>query len=403
MKRNYLYPANIFSVQNVSPVALVLILSCLAACARPAPPPPPFGIDCPASESRVCWTNGTMESDCLRDFLAQADPDRSRPAPELDRKLAQALDMFERGEPAQALPMIRKYADQGNAEALCALGRARELGLGTAVDSARAEESYRAAMARDSAEAAGRLGLMGLLGTAPGIGQDQAMDLIRQAAGLGRGDFLFLLAELNARPGSFFNIPDRVFCYLVRAGACRDPWAMFYVGILYEYSLQDPKTAVVWYWRAADLGHSRAAAALARLYEKGSGLPRDDAQALAWYLVAANNRPPRVGTDRAWYINDIDVGRDHYVPPALARLYLHGEGVPPDVHKAAFWAARTLLEHRTSANDLLPEIQAALPPGEWERIQAEAKSWRPNPSPLVKPRLAERLFEAKVLEKGPAQ
>ena len=231
------------------PAARALLLFCLlalAACARPAPPPP-FETDCATADSWFCWGNRTEaeKRECLRGFLLQSEPDRRGPAPALDRRLAQALDLFERGEQAQALPVIQKYADQGKAEALCALGQALELGLGLAVDPARAREAYGAAMARGSAEAAGRLGIMGLLGAAPDLGEEQSLDLIRQAAGQGRGDFLFLLAELDAKPGSIFHIPDRAFCYLARAASYRDPWAMFYLGILYEYSLKDLEQGLV--------------------------------------------------------------------------------------------------------------------------------------------------------------
>ena len=139
------------------------------------------------------------------------------------------------------------------------------------------------------------------------------------------------------------------------------------------------------------------------MYEEGRGLPRDEVQALAWYLVAADNRPPGPERANAWYIDEIDVGVDRAVPPALARLYLHGEGVPRDVSKAAFWAARTQMENRRSVDHLLPEIQASLTPGEWERIQAEAWNWRPTPSPLVKPRLAERVFNRQAPGSEPAQ
>lgn len=330
-------------------------VSLLAACARPAPPPP-FDLECPVGESQACWKTKSVNDPCLGNYLAQAEIDRRTPRPALDLELKQALDLFDVGDFKRALPGIRKYAAKG------------------------------------IAEAAGRLGILGLMGAAPDIGQNHAMDLISHAAGQGLGDFMFLLAELAAQSGSVFDISDRTLCLLGRAGSYRDPWAMFYVGVLYEYSLRDLRQGLVWYWRSATLGHSRAAAAIAHLYEEGRGLPQDDAQALAWYLVAANNRPPDAGNTTVWYIDDIDVGMDWAVPPALARLYLHGEGVPRDARKAAFWAARTHMENRRGIDGLLPEIQAALAPGEWERIQAEAWNWRPASSPVVKPRLAARLF-----------
>jgi TPR repeat protein len=342
-------------------------MSCLGACARPVPQPPPFELDCPSDNPKTCWESEVKDGSCLRGLLAEAEPDRRTPRPALDRELKQALDLYDGGDFERALPGIRKYAAQG------------------------------------LAEASGRLGVLGLLGAAPDIGAVQAMDLIRHAAGQGLGDFMFLLAELAAQPGSVFDISDRTFCLLARAASYRDPWAMFYLGILYEYSLKDLERGLVWYWRAATFGHSRAAAAIAALYEEGRGLPRDEAQALAWYLVAAHNRLPSPEKANAWYIDNIDVGVDRAVPPALARLYLHGEGIPRDVPKAAFWAARTQMEGQRSIDGLLPEIQAALAPGEWERIRAEAWNWQPAPTPLIKPRLAERLFNQQARVAEPAK
>jgi TPR repeat protein len=42
-----------------------------------------------------------------------------------------------------------------------------------------------------------------------------------------------------------------------------------------------------WYRRAADQGNSQAQVNLGRLYERGMGVAKDNAQAIRWYGLAA--------------------------------------------------------------------------------------------------------------------
>ena len=63
------------------------------------------------------------------------------------------------------------------------------------------------------------------------------------------------------------------------------------LGNLYEAGSvlpQDPAQAAEWYRRAADKGHAGAQMNLAMMYFDGEGVPRDVAQAVAWYEKAAD-------------------------------------------------------------------------------------------------------------------
>ena len=64
------------------------------------------------------------------------------------------------------------------------------------------------------------------------------------------------------------------------------------LGNLYEAGSvlpQDPAQAAIWYRRAADKGHAGAQMNLAMMYFDGEGVPRDVVQAVAWYEKAAEH------------------------------------------------------------------------------------------------------------------
>ena len=64
------------------------------------------------------------------------------------------------------------------------------------------------------------------------------------------------------------------------------------LGNLYEAGSvlpQDPAQAAIWYRRAADKGHAGAQMNLAMMYFDGEGVPRDIVQAIAWYEKAAEH------------------------------------------------------------------------------------------------------------------
>src|SRR5690606_27229432 len=54
----------------------------------------------------------------------------------------------------------------------------------------------------------------------------------------------------------------------------------------------DPAMAAHWFTRAARLGNPLAMHNLARMYETGTGLARDDRKAFEWYAAAAGQLDP---------------------------------------------------------------------------------------------------------------
>ncbi len=131
------------------------------------------------------------------------------------------------------------------------------------------------------------------------------------------------------------------------------------LGNLYEAGSvlpQDPAQAAEWYRRAADKGHVGAQMNLAMMYFEGEGVPRDVPQAVAWYEKAADRGDAiasfslgsiyETGADRVR--RDAGEGRDVVSdgPPnrgsgtaqyRLGLMYRDGRGVPRDPTQAIEW------------------------------------------------------------------
>jgi uncharacterized protein len=69
-----------------------------------------------------------------------------------------------------------------------------------------------------------------------------------------------------------------------------DAVAQYNLGVMYEKGEGVPENdaeAVKWYRKAADQGNADAQLILGYMYEKGKGVPENDAEAVKWYRKAA--------------------------------------------------------------------------------------------------------------------
>ena len=87
----------------------------------------------------------------------------------------------------------------------------------------------------------------------------------------------------------------------------------------------------------AEHGDSAAQFALGLLYDKGQGVPRDDAKALEWYTKSAEG-----GYAKAQY--------------NLALMYEHGEGIKADLNQAREWFRKAAVGGNGSAMDHLRHL-----------------------------------------------
>jgi len=100
-----------------------------------------------------------------------------------------------------------------------------------------------------------------------------------------------------------------------------DAAAQYRLGVMYAKGQgvpRDDKQAAAWYLKAAEQDDTRAQFAIAEMYAKGQGLPQDDKQSALWYLKAADH-----GFPKAQY--------------TVGLMYAKGQGVPQDFIQAYKW------------------------------------------------------------------
>lgn len=232
----------------------------------------------------------------------------------------------------QAAQWFGNAAARNHGGALAALGYLHENGKGVPADPKRAADFYRRSAEQGNDEGLYYFGRA----LAHGIGIDtdrvRAATYLRQAAD--RGHYLARqeLAELQrtdrphpAEPAWAegvrrfqANDPAGAFRQFLTAAQAGHVLAQGQVGFHYEKGLGVPKDdalAVQWYRKAALAGDSRAQKNLGQMYELGQGVAEDWVQAAKWYEQSAAQGDPE--------------GND-----ALGRAYQYGIGVPQNRSKA---------------------------------------------------------------------
>ena len=105
------------------------------------------------------------------------------------------------------------------------------------------------------------------------------------------------------------------------AAQAGDASAQFNLGLMYDNGtgvLKDAAEAVRWYRLAADQGLAFAQYNLGAMYANGTGVLKDGAEAVRWFRLAADQG---------------DVGTQSY----LGVMYFEGSGVPRDIVTAHMW------------------------------------------------------------------
>lgn len=259
------------------------------------------------------------------------------------------------------LHSLKQRAKTGDASAQNELGMRYYEGKGVPKDAAQAVAWWRKSAEQGNAIAQRRLGVSYLNGEGVLEKPDQAaaqilkkntelgVEWIRKAAEQGDAKAQFILAQYH--DGSVFPA----------IGA----WQ--YVP---ADDQNDQGEAVKWYTKAAEQGDADAQLNLGLKYAKGEGVPKDVAQAVAWWRKAAEPReqtwedasgeksPDRGDTSAQFYLgwaydNGKGVPKDYAqavawyrkaaeqgyadAQNALGVSYDHGEGVPRDVLRAYMW------------------------------------------------------------------
>jgi TPR repeat protein len=189
------------------------------------------------------------------------------------------------------IEMLRKSADQGDAEAQISLAGAYFKGQGVPQDNQRAAAWLRQAAEQGNPKAQYNLGLFYKRGL--GLRQDvaEAVKWYRKSA---EQDF----AEADLQLGQLYysgdvgidkNYPEAAK-WLTKAAEHGKLWAQNTLGVMYEegYGVdKDPKQAFNWFQRAAERGDAKAQSNLGHLYAEGIGVEKDLVKAYQWLTIAA--------------------------------------------------------------------------------------------------------------------
>lgn len=193
---------------------------------------------------------------------------------------------------ASAVQWYNRAALLGHSPSLLALGEIYEAGeLNKAPNYSQAHAHYARAADRGSAEAMTRLGL--LYSDGKGVSRDdrEALRWFRQAERNGDAAAVTQIAIMHLKGRGVVKDEQRALECFQRAAEAADHDAEVYLGDAYMYGklgLQiDHELAAEWFARAAEAGHPAAQSHLARMYQRGIGVPRDNSRGMELHRLAA--------------------------------------------------------------------------------------------------------------------
>lgn len=185
----------------------------------------------------------------------------------------------------QAMEVLTKHADEGDATAMYWLGEMYDSNAGCEQDPEKAMEMYTRCAETGSRMADGRIGIHYFEGD--GVEQDvqKGLGMIERAGRSGNTEAMYYLG-CSYRDG--FNVDRnarKAESYLRRRARKKEPMACLALADMYsteEYGMYSPRKASKWYLRGAELGGQGCMEKAARMYGEGWLVKRDAAKARLW-------------------------------------------------------------------------------------------------------------------------
>jgi TPR repeat protein len=232
------------------------------------------------------------------------------------------------------LKAILQKARQGDAKAQCELGNRYYYGNGIKIDNKEALKWWEQAADQGNGEANYQLSVVLKAGLS-GVAKDKEKASIH---------------EEKARTAGFFTITQKQ----AEQGESN---AQYYLARMYDHGCgveKDESQAVSWYRKAADQGHAPAQTNLGLMYVYGCGVEEDESQAVSWYRKAADQgHAPAQNSLGSMYLHGCGVEKDEsqavswyrkaadqgYAPAQtnLGSMYVHGCGIEKDESQAMTW------------------------------------------------------------------
>ncbi len=121
----------------------------------------------------------------------------------------------------------------------------------------------------------------------------------------------------------------------------------------------DFKTAFALWKPLAEKGSKGAQLLVGRMYQEGSGVPKDSHEAARWLTLSANQ-----GLDLAqWY---------------LGFMYVEGDGVPKDLVTAHMWFSLAARQGDETAIKLRKRVAQDMTPEQIAEAVRRAQAWHPS-------------------------
>ena len=165
-------------------------------------------------------------------------------------------------------------------------------------------------------------------------------------------------------------------------------WADYKTGS-WALLMGDNKTALREFREAADQGHAKAQFELGLMYERGSGVPKDPAEAARWFKKAAaqgldiaqkalgrvEEFPAQAETPALREIRRLAELGDANAQINLSAMYAQGQGVPTDIKIAAKWLQLAAKQGHADAQSRLGVIYEH-GKGVWKNYKIALKWYR---------------------------
>ena len=265
--------------------------------------------------------------------------------------------LYEQGKYNEALPLIKKGAVSGDAEAQFNLGRMYSKGHGIKQNLEQAMYWYKKSADQGHLKATYNLAYMYSHGKGVKENPEKAYKLYLESAEKGLPAAQFNLALMYFKGKGVKKDNQKAFEWFYKAALQGDKEAQFNVALSYTEGngiKQDYAKALYWYKKAAEQGYAKAMSALGIVYRQGEGVPANRDEAIKWYKkAAAQGYAPAMANlgslyypedasdleswDEAykWYSMAIDHGDRKNAPLGLGLIHLFGSGrYPVDNAKA---------------------------------------------------------------------
>ncbi len=214
-------------------------------------------------------------------------PGQSSPAAPSPARQAQPQQL----QPGAAFALMAGEAEKGNANAMLALGRFYEQGVGAARNYTKAMEWYEKAAKAGQPEGHYNVGVCYEIGMGASSDMSKAIQNYQKAADLGLALAMYKLSSIYISGNGAAKDAARGIGWLEKAAGAGMAVAANELGFVYLSGLlgqkKDESKALAMFTRAADMGNLEAIKNIAVIHKDGLGVKADPARAYTWYLIAA--------------------------------------------------------------------------------------------------------------------